>query len=245
VAAEMFADFRLKSETTGPAESLFLGLHFLQPAKREDPQELMLRKSKSRRTKEKAAEYATRSDFQQIFTEDMAGLHLLAFLLTADAEKAEQCFVAGLEESIHGNPVFRQWARSWSKRAIIKNAIKVVSPASCQLGPGLEGGSTEVESGRRRIEPSSARWTENASGKELIVAIAGMDPLQRFMLVMSVLEGYSVRECSALLGCPVTEVAEAKTRALEQMASSPARLQTDRANATVSWTSFLAPKQLA
>src|SRR5215831_21083702 len=77
-----------------------------------------------------SAEYATRRDFQKIFTEDMDDLHLLAFLLTADQDKAEECFVSGLEDSIDGNPVFRDWARSWSKRTIIKNAIKAVAPGS-------------------------------------------------------------------------------------------------------------------
>src|SRR5262245_16248142 len=88
-----------------------------------------LRRKTKQNSTAKAAEYATRSDFQQIFSEDMAGLHLLAFLLTADAEKAERCFVAGLEDSTRDNAVFRQWARAWSKRSIIKNAIKAVSPA--------------------------------------------------------------------------------------------------------------------
>src|SRR5580698_10217757 len=86
------------------------------------------RKNNRDRSNERATEYATCKDFQQIFTEDMVGLHRLAFLLTADQAKAEQCFVAGLDESIHGNPVFRQWARTWSKRAIIRNAIKMVAP---------------------------------------------------------------------------------------------------------------------
>src|SRR5262252_43345 len=90
----------------------------------------MFRRNQSQRARERATEYATCKDFQQIFKEDMAGLHLLAYLLTADQEKAEQCFVAGLEESIHGNPVFRQWARAWSKRAIIQNAVKIMAPAS-------------------------------------------------------------------------------------------------------------------
>src|SRR5215469_18242139 len=85
--------------------------------------------------KAKATAYATRRDFQEIFTEDMTGLHLLAFLLSADTDKAEQCFVAGLESSIAGNPVFQQWARSWSKRAIIKNAIKMIAPTPGQPGP--------------------------------------------------------------------------------------------------------------
>jgi DNA-directed RNA polymerase specialized sigma24 family protein len=206
---------------------------------------LTLRKNKRRRPSEKAAEYATRSDFQQIFTEDMAGLHLLAFLLTADAEKAEQCFVAGLEESIHGNAVFRQWARSWSKRAIIKNAIKVISPAPRQPGMRFEARSAEIEASHVPILGSSARWNEDAPEKVLIAAVSRLEPFERFVLVMAVLEGYSVRECSALLGCPAAEVAAAKARALEQMGPPPATGLVDRGNATVSWASFLAPTQLA
>ena len=89
----------------------------------------MFRRKSKQRARERATEYATCKDFQQIFNEDMVGLHRLAFLLTADQAKAEQCFVAGLEESIRGNPVFRQWARAWSKRAIIQNAIKTIAPA--------------------------------------------------------------------------------------------------------------------
>jgi len=81
------------------------------------------------------AQFATCKDFQKIFTEEMGSLHLLALMLTADEYKAQHCFVAGLEDSIQGNPVFQQWARSWSKRAIIKNAIKLVAPA-----PELPGG---------------------------------------------------------------------------------------------------------
>src|SRR5215831_3791432 len=90
----------------------------------------MFRSKSTKQTGGRASEYASCKDFQRIFSEDMVGLHRLAFLLTADESKAEQCFVAGLEESIHGNPVFRQWARAWSKRAIIQNAVKIMAPAS-------------------------------------------------------------------------------------------------------------------
>src|ERR1043166_2019671 len=88
----------------------------------------MFRSRNKKKAIERATEYASCKDFKQIFTEDMVGLPRLAFLLTADHAKAEQCFVAGLEDSIHGNPVFKQWARAWSKRAIIQSAIKAVAP---------------------------------------------------------------------------------------------------------------------
>ena len=72
--------------------------------------------------------YASNGDFQRIFHEDMNGLYLLSFLLTADHEKAEQCFVSGLEDAVNGNRVFKEWARSWARRVIIKNAVKVINP---------------------------------------------------------------------------------------------------------------------
>jgi hypothetical protein len=67
-------------------------------------------------------QYASREDFRRIFTEDLDGLYQLSFLLTRDPQKAEQCFVGGLEDCLAGNPVFREWARSWAKRAIVQNA---------------------------------------------------------------------------------------------------------------------------
>src|SRR5438128_3293058 len=66
----------------------------------------------------KADEHATSEDFRKLFTEDMTGLYLLSLLLTANHEKAEQCFVAGVEDTVKGNPVFKEWAHSWAKRTI-------------------------------------------------------------------------------------------------------------------------------
>src|SRR2546426_1008725 len=81
------------------------------------------------------AAYATRADFCRIFQDEMKPLYLLAFLLTADHAKAEQCFVAGIADVVEGNPVFREWAHSWSRRTIIKNAIRILSPVSSQTEP--------------------------------------------------------------------------------------------------------------
>src|SRR5580693_9280911 len=72
--------------------------------------------------------YATSTDFARVFREDLGSLHLLSFLLTADHEKAEKCFVSGLDDCVEGNNVFRDWARSWARRAIIQNAIRMLAP---------------------------------------------------------------------------------------------------------------------
>ena len=60
----------------------------------------------------RAGEYATADDFRRIFDENMNSLYLLAFLLTADHGRAEQCFVSGLEDAVGSNRVFKEWAHS-------------------------------------------------------------------------------------------------------------------------------------
>jgi DNA-directed RNA polymerase specialized sigma24 family protein len=201
----------------------------------------MLRKN--RRKQEKALEYATRSDFQQIFTEDMAGLHLLALLLTADPGKAERCFVAGLEESVGDNSVFRQWARSWSKRAIIKNAIKALRPRPAS--PGLASDAAAHSAAYNTGARDAGEGREDRPANNLVAAVTALSPFERFVLVMAVLEGYSPKECAALLGCPVRSVARARSQALQGLGLQPAGAPADRRDRTISWASFLRPTQLA
>jgi hypothetical protein len=189
----------------------------------------MFRWKNNQDAQEKAAAYATRRDFQEIFTEDMAGLHLLAFLLTADAEKAEQCFVAGLEDSIAGNSVFRQWARSWSKRAIIRNAIKIMAPAPGQPGP---------------LPQVDYAWTRDPQSNALIMAVTRLAAFERFILVMTVLENYSVEECSVLVGRPAAEVMTAKSQALRSL-GSPSAAAAAAPSRAASWAAFLAPTEMA
>src|SRR6201987_6076060 len=72
--------------------------------------------------------YTTRVDFGRVFAAEMDGLYQLAYLLTVDPEKAEQIFVAGLEDSLKSNCVFKRWASSWAKRIVIQNAIRLLQP---------------------------------------------------------------------------------------------------------------------
>src|SRR6202041_3815734 len=81
------------------------------------------------------APYASSADFCRIFDEDMNDLYLLSFLLTADREKAEQCFVSGLEDAVEGNPVFKEWARTWARRVIIVNAVRAINPRPKEENP--------------------------------------------------------------------------------------------------------------
>src|SRR3954469_10624184 len=70
--------------------------------------------------------YATAADLCRIFKQEQSSLYLLAFLLTANHQHAEQCLVGGIEDSETDNLVFKEWARSWTKRTLIKNAVQRV-----------------------------------------------------------------------------------------------------------------------
>lgn len=139
--------------------------------------------------------YATSADFCQIFQQNMNRLFLLSVLLTADGETAEKCFVTGLEDAGKGNPVFREWADSWARRTIIRNAIRMMRP-------------------RAGDEISSSAVVHSANLSPEMEAIVELPAFERFVFVMSVLERYSDHECSLLLGCNRGEVIAARSRAL-------------------------------
>ena len=148
--------------------------------------------------------YASNGDFCRIFREETDSLYQLSFLLTADRDKAEQCFVSGLEDSLKGSRVFKEWARSWARRAIIQNAVRVIKPRP--MGENFPSGFN-----------SSGKTLEADSGET--AAILELAPFERFVYVMSVLERYSDQDCSVLLGCSRRDVNAARIRALQQIGS--------------------------
>jgi len=153
--------------------------------------------------------YASSADFCRIFDEDMNDLYLLSFLLTADREKAEQCFVSGLEDAVEGNPVFQEWARSWARRAIIQNAVRAINPRPVERGGSSR--STSVDNHDKALPPQQ---------QVEIAGVLALEPFDRFVYVMTVLERYSDHECSLLLSCARREVLAARTRALQQLGSA-------------------------
>jgi len=153
--------------------------------------------------------YATSTEFCRVFTDDMDNMHLLSFLLTADLTKAEECFVSGLEDCVKGSYVFRDWARSWARRAIIQNAVRMVAPrandSSVTAAPD---------------EAVTCRFGRTPEADGAIASILRLEDFERFVFVMSVLERYSDQDCSLLLGCSRQDVREAKMRALQHAAES-------------------------
>jgi hypothetical protein len=153
--------------------------------------------------------FATGEDFIEVFQDDMNGLYQLSFLLTADHEKAEKCFVAGIEDCVKENRVFREWARSWAKRIIVANAIRELKPR-----PSLPGSPASA------AVFSHSEETSGPGGHFDVDAVLGLGDFERFVFVMSVLENYSPHECALLLGCSVLDIRQARLHALEELARS-------------------------
>ena len=142
--------------------------------------------------------YATRADFAEVFENDFEPLYRLAFLLTANHVDAERCFAAAIEDVFEKSVVLKDWARSWIKRSLIKNAIRIVFPES-------------------PMHEDRNLWSETPDSDPEVSALTLLPPIERFVFVMVMLEGYSIRECSVLLNCSVERVRHARIDALQRL----------------------------
>jgi DNA-directed RNA polymerase specialized sigma24 family protein len=149
--------------------------------------------------------YATREEFLKIFDADMNGLYQLSFLLTGDHQKAERCFVASIDDCAKENRVFREWARVWAKRVIVEKAIRELRPRRSH-----SNSSAFVPSVFYRNQPPIGHFD--------VDAVLGLADFERFAFVLCVLERYRQHECALLLGCSASEVREARTGAIAELA---------------------------
>jgi hypothetical protein len=161
---------------------------------------------------ETPSRYATATDYYRIFVEEMDSLYLLAFLLTADKEVAEQTVVAGLGECIERIGVFLERARSWARRAIVKDAIRKIRPVPQEDANEFFG---------------SAKVAETVGASAPFAIIASLRAFERFVFVMSVLEGQPDEECQSLLSCSRQDIVMARKAAMKLFGINTRRLDFD------------------
>lgn len=176
--------------------------------------------------------YAAAADFGEVFTEEMHSLYLLSFLLTGDKDKAEQCFIGALGECLEGKVgAFMEWAHLWARRAIIRQAIRMIKPA-----PELTDHSPLV-----RVKTAAAVPLSN---NNILTAIVSLCAFERFVFVMSILERLSDDDCLSFLRCARRDLALARELAVRFLAT------TDTSGdylheALRAWQMFLSSPQLA
>lgn len=153
------------------------------------------------------SKYATAEDFCKLFTGDPNRLYLLALLLTANHEKAEQCFVDDLEDSAARNTGLREWAPSSVRRVIVHNAIRLIAPRT----------------GQAHMSECAYQSAEKHDVLEMSVqdiplaSILRLNDFERFVHVLSVIERFSDRECVGLLGISCEEMRETRALAVQHV----------------------------
>jgi hypothetical protein len=155
---------------------------------------------------EDTEEFATADELRTLFVQQMDNFHLLAFLLTADNERAQQCIVDAIVECGNGHQVSRRWARLWARRTIVKNAIRIAARHP-NGNSRLSGSEVDFESQKKQeTDPT-------------ILQVLQLEDFERFVTVMSVLEGYTDDDCSTLLGCFKENLEQARERALQSISA--------------------------
>jgi hypothetical protein len=103
---------------------------------------------------------------------------------------------------VNGNLAFKEWARSWARRVVIQSAVHVIKPRPME-----------------EIAPSNSnsRDTTTPVVPAEIATVLTLQPFERFVYTMSVLEHYSDQDCSVLLGCALRDVITARIRAFQQV----------------------------
>lgn len=144
----------------------------------------------------------------------MDGLYLLAYLLTANPETAEQCFISSFEECMESIAVHDEWTHSWAKRVVIKNAIRLVAPH-------VHHSRNTVLSGFRQKEREPSEWSP---GNRTLINVHALEDFERFVFVMTVLEQLSDRDAALLLRCLPDKIQAARGRALREVALGNAGL---------------------
>jgi hypothetical protein len=163
----------------------------------------MLRPSRKKRSDGKgSSDFASHSDFCAIFIQQLECLYSLAVILTGDELRAEECLLAALDSCAEGSTVFKESAIAWSKRSVIKHAIRFMVPSPASPS---------------RLDLVANRCDSNSDGDASCKSFQKLSHFDRFVFVMSVLEGYSDRDCGLLLGCSRADVVTARIRSFQQI----------------------------
>ena len=146
---------------------------------------------------------SAQNDICQTFKQDMKVLYLLCLLLTGSEHYAEQCFVSSLSDSINLRATFADWNTSWIRHVVVRNAIRMM--------PLVMNNKDEISPSRQSGVISSAN--------PALHRVLRLETFERFVFVMSMLEGYSDHECAKLLRASAREVSIAKGMAFRHLAA--------------------------
>jgi DNA-directed RNA polymerase specialized sigma24 family protein len=148
------------------------------------------------------------------FASQRSELLWLAFLLTGDREMSVEAVVDAMDLNDTGNPFFRNWMVSWSRKLVIAKALGAVE--------GQMAASVRRTRERRCPRPAKVPdrgWSLNRdTGKaELERALLEIDLFPRCVLLLTVFEKVSIEDTASLLNADRETVTAAKALGLAEL----------------------------
>ncbi|HTV15349.1 MAG TPA: sigma-70 region 4 domain-containing protein [Acidobacteriaceae bacterium] len=136
------------------------------------------------------------AEFADSWIDEVSKLYLLSFLLTADKALAEQCFSGAMDEYVGSSAlVASDWVWGHGKAAVVRRAVQLIRPVPKSVH------CWSFADGRRPLL---------SAAHQPFSAITLLGAFERFVFVLSVLEGYSVEECATMLDCSVAAVVSSR-----------------------------------
>src|ERR1700739_2873149 len=133
---------------------------------------------------DRARPYPAVAECVRTVNAELHSLYLLSFLLTADADKAEQCLVGAIAEWMEGIGDCMEWAHSGGRRAVLKHALPLMTPAP-EHADSMPLFALQASLPSAQDDPYAS--------------VLLLDHFERFVFVMAILEGQSEEECAHLL----------------------------------------------
>jgi hypothetical protein len=161
------------------------------------------------KTASERCEYASKEEFVSAFECERVGLQRLALLLTGNKEAAKQCLILAFRECVASGSVSKGWVLSWIRRVVIRNAISLV------MSPGSQSFVNTNCDADRWVTAFSPDDPLGAIGES--ESILDLSEFDRFVLVICVLERFSIHDCALLLDRSPRDIDEARQRVGKQV----------------------------
>jgi hypothetical protein len=156
------------------------------------------------------------------FGRERSELLWLAFLLTGDRASSVEAVAAAMDLDDAGNPFFRNWMVSWSRKLVIAKALSVVEQDMAESAE-----RTRRRNCPRPTEAPGRGWSlDPAAGKaELERALLAIDLFPRCAVVLTVFEKVSEEDAATLLNADRQLLRTAKAIGLAELTWNLARPQ--------------------
>lgn len=148
------------------------------------------------------------------FAQERSELLWLAFLLTGDRAASVEAVAAAMDLDDAGNPFFRNWMISWSRKLVIAKALSVVER---EMAESAE--RTQRRNCPRPAEMPGRGWTlDPSAGKaELECALLAIDLFPRCAVLLTVFEKVSEQDAATLLNADRQLLRTAKAIGLAEL----------------------------